>query len=209
MREKVPLHNFIDTRTMLNRRSASEIQGGTAHKYKYYNPAQFCVFADNPDSKNWECVNCPRKISKKATFGKKPVVICNNPSKTTATEPTKIYPVQNAATTVGGVVPRHHRTAPTFGVGFELKKVLARIQIDLPATCTCNTRAMLLNDMGIDEVVKISDKIMSWFEDEAHKRAIYFDHDKARKILDISVRRARKAALKQIKLDAENAKTDG
>lgn len=209
MRKEIPRHNAISTRTMLNRREASDVQGGPAYRYKNYDPAQFCIFADDAESANWECVNCKRQITKKATFGKKPIVMCNNPSKKLATEPEKIQTVVPVPHELGGVVTRNHRTAPRFGVGFELKKVLRRLQIELPPTCVCNSRAMMLNDMGIDEVVKISDKIMVWFEDEAHKRAIYFDHDKAKKILDIAVRRARKAALRQIKIDAENAKADG
>jgi hypothetical protein len=209
MRQKIPPHNQIDTRTMLNRKTAVEEQGGIAYRYKNYNSAQFCVFPDVEESPHWECTNCKRKISKKVTFGKKPIVMCGNPSKQEVTEPEKLQRVVPVPDGLGGVVPRNHRTAPKYGVGFELKKVLRRIKIELPQNCICNSRAMLLNDIGIDEVVKISDKIMGWFEDEAHKRAIYFDHPKAKKILDIAVRRARKAALKHIKEEAENAKTDG
>jgi hypothetical protein len=209
MRQEIQRHNAIDLRTALGRYNASEMQGGRAYRHRNYDPGQFCVYADNPESENWECVNCKRVISKKNTFGNKPIVMCNNVSKALATEPDKLVPVVQAPQEVGGVITRNNRMAPRFGVGFELKKVLRRIQIELPPTCICNSRAMMLNDIGIDEVLKISDKIMVWFEDEAHKRAIYFDHDKAKKILDIAVRRARKASLKQIKIDAENAKTDG
>ena len=204
-----------------------EEQSGIAYRYKPFDPAQFCVFADDFDlalsdasKKNdttpaeekeaeyWKCVNCGRTISKKSAMGNKPIVICHNPSPEFAENAANLEKPQMTPKTTGGVVPRKNRAAPVFGVGFEMKKVLGRLKIDLPATCSCNTRVMMLNDMGIDEVEKIRDKIMVWFEDEAHKRAMYFDHDKANKIIDISIRRAKKQALKYINESAKNANVD-
>lgn len=190
---------------MLERRGASEAQGGPAFRYIAFDPAQFCRFADNDEAKNWECVNCGRQIDKKTTFGNKPVVICNKPAPPSTEEHGAILPVRDTPNETGGVIPRRHRTAPTYGVGFEMRKIFRRLQIELPRGCVCNSRVMLLNDIGIDEVEKMRNKIMGWFEEEASKRALLYDESKATKILDISIRRARKQEYKHTQTNAKKA----
>lgn len=199
------LHNTISVQTMIERKNAEEIQYSVARRYKAFDAAQFCVFAEDKDNKNWECANCGRKIAKKVTFGNKPIVVCARPDTSLAARKENLLKVAPIPKKDEKVVKRRHYTEPTFGVGFELKKILAKLKIELPPNCTCNSRVALLNDVGIDEAEQMRDKVMVWFEDEAHKRAIYFDHAKANKVLDIAIRRAKKAALKEIKKNAENA----
>lgn len=203
MRAEIPRHNIIDQRTAINRRNQTERQSGPAFRYLAFDPAQFCKFADTDESPNWECVLCGRRLDKKLTHGKKPVVVCQNPAPPSPEEHGAILPVVEAPKTLGGIVPRQHRTAPKFGVGFELKKVLRKLAIELPPRCVCNSRAMLLNDVGIDGVEKMRDKVLHWFEEEATKRALPYDATQANKILDISIRRARKEALKHIQANAQ------
>ena len=190
---------------MLDRRASSERQGGPAFRYLAFDPAQFCRFADNDEAANWECVNCGRQIDKQRTFGNKPVVICNKPAEPSTEEHGAILPIRDTPDGSGGVIPRRHRTAPTYGTGFEMRKIFRRLQIELPRGCSCNSRVMLLNDIGIDEVEKMRDKIMGWFEDEANKRALPYDEKKANKILDISMRRARKQELKHKQANLKKA----
>lgn len=205
MKQEIQRQNAISTRTMLERRGASESQGGPAFRYIAFDPAQFCRFADNDEAKNWECVNCGRQIDKKTTFGNKPVVICNKPALPSTEEHGAILPIRDTPNEAGGVIPRRHRTAPTYGVGFEMRKIFRRLQIELPRGCVCNSRVMLLNDIGIDEVEKMRNKIMRWFEEEASKRALPYDESKATKILDISIRRARKQERKHTQTNAKKA----
>jgi hypothetical protein len=190
---------------MLQRRNAEEKQGGPAFKYVAFDNAQFCRFADNDESKNWECVHCGRRIDKKATYGNKPIVICNNPSPDTPEARAALVPVKDTPDEVGGVVARINRAAPKYGVGFELKKIFRFLHIELPRGCVCNARTMMLNDIGIDDVEKMRNKIMLWFQEEANNRALAFDETKANKVLSIAIRRARKAALKHIQQTAKKA----
>jgi len=177
-------------------REQYEVQGGKAYKHRGFHPAQFCSFTESEDKEFWECDRCKRKIRKTSTFGNLPIVVCIDPDVTAATPDEMVEPVRMAPPELGGVIARTHYAAPKYGVGFELKKVLLKLQIDLPPACVCNSRAMMLNEKKINEVEEMRPQIMSWFEDEAHKRAIYFDHAKAGKILDIAIRRAYKAKAK-------------
>jgi hypothetical protein len=198
MQPEIQRHNAIDTRTALNRRNASETQSGPAYRYLAFDPAQFCKFVDDTESPNWECALCGRRIAKKQTFGRKPLVMCLNPAPATPEEQAAVMPVRGEPQQLGGVVARQHRTAPKFGVGFELKKIFRKIDIELPPRCVCNSRVMLLNDIGLDGVEKMRDKVLRWFEDEANKRALPYDETKANKILDMAIRRTKKTALKQL-----------
>lgn len=206
MKNEIQPHNNISVRTMIARKNAVETQSGVAYRARKFDPAQFCMFSADEADKNWQCVNCGRKIAKSVTFGNKPIVMCLHPDAALADNAEDLQPVINNPDEVGGVVTRRNFAAPTFGVGFELKKIFSRMQIELPPSCVCNSRVMMLNDIGIDEVEKMRDKILGWFESEANKRAIYFDVSKANKILDIAIRRAKNAALKEI---AEKAKNNG
>jgi hypothetical protein len=207
MKQEIPRHNQIDQRTMLNRRFGSEVQGGPAFKHVNFHPSQFCTFIDDDNSPNWECARCKRRIGKSRTFGNKPVVVCGLPPIEEATKADGLYPVATALPDAGHVITRMHRTAPKFGVGFELKKIFSRLDVELPPSCVCHSRAMFLNDLSLDEVDGMRDKIMTWFEEEASKRALPFDFNKASKILNIAIRRARKAGLKEIQKNA--AKSNG
>lgn len=191
-------------------REVFEEQSGVAYQYKGgFDPAQFCVFAKTTDEKFWECANCKRKIKTAATFGNVPIVVCLKPDKSAAANPEMVSPVKMSPPHLGGVIERVHRGAPKYGVGFELKKVLLKLQIELPSACVCNSRAMLLNERQIEEVEDMRPQIMSWFEDEAHKRAIYFDQAKANKILDIAIRRGRKAKAKYEAKVAQEQQSNG
>jgi hypothetical protein len=64
----------------------------------------------------------------------------------------------------------------------------------------------LLNEIGIDEVEKMRDKILRWFEEDASKRALAYDDERANKILNIAIRRARKKALRYA---AQNIEENG
>jgi hypothetical protein len=207
MRPEIQRHNQVDQRTMLSRRYATETQGGPAFKHINMHPSQFCAFIDNDESPNWECARCKRQIGKSRTFGNKPVVVCGLPPVHEATEAEGLYPVQALPKENGGVIERVHRTAPKFGVGFELKKIFSRMDVELPPSCVCHSRAMFLNDLSLDEVEGMRDKIMSWFDAEASKRALPFDFDKANKILNMAIRRARKTGLKEMQKTA--AKSNG
>lgn len=191
------------------RREVIEEQGGVAYRYKNFDPAQFCLFSETEDKQFWECANCKRRIRTSATFGNVPIVMCLNPDVRSAENPDMVAPVQMAPAHLGEVVERKPLTAPKYGVGFELKKVLLKLQIELPSTCVCNSRAMLLNERQIEEVEEMRPQIMSWFEDEAHKRAIYFDQVKANKILDIAIRRGHKAKARYEANASQNQSNNG
>jgi hypothetical protein len=203
MKPETQRQNIVSPKASLALRTAIEKQRGAAHRYVPIDPAQYCVFADDED--NWKCERCMRRIDKSLTNGQKPYVICTIPPDGPPKDGHAILPVKEFSGETGVPVKRNHRTAPVFGVGFELKKIFKRMQIELPPACVCNSRVSLLNDIGIDETEKIRDKVLLWFEEEASKRALSYDEEKANKIFKIAVRRARKAALRHIRKNAAQA----
>lgn len=203
MQPETQRQNIISPKAALALRTAVQKQRGTAQRYVPIDPAQYCVFVD--DDSNWKCTRCNRRIGKKLTNGQKPYVICTIPPPGPPKDGHDILDVKEFSGKTGVPVRRVHRTAPVFGVGFELKKIFKRMQIEMPPACVCNSRASLLNDIGIDETEKMRDKVLLWFEEEASKRALAYDEEKANKIFTIAVRRARKAALRHIQKTATQA----
>lgn len=75
-------------------------------------------------------------------------------------------------------------------VGSELKKLLSKIGINATPTCSCNKRARIMDDRGIEWCENNIDVIVDWLREEATKRKLPFI-DMAGRIL---VRRAIKNA---------------
>lgn len=73
-----------------------------------------------------------------------------------------------------------------FGAGTELKKLLAKIGINATPTCSCNKRAQIMDEKGVQWCKDNIDTIVGWLREEAEKRKLPFV-DVAGKLL---VRRA-------------------
>jgi hypothetical protein len=75
-----------------------------------------------------------------------------------------------------------HRSPPGCGPGTELKKMLAKIGITATSTCSCNKRAQVMDDNGIEWCKANTTTIVGWLREEATKRGLPFI-DLAGKIL--------------------------
>lgn len=64
--------------------------------------------------------------------------------------------------------------APEEGPGTELKKMLAKIGITASPTCSCNTRARIMNEKGTQWCRDNLDTIVGWLREEATKRGLPF-----------------------------------
>lgn len=71
---------------------------------------------------------------------------------------------------------------PVGGPGTELKILLENIGIKSTPTCSCNKRAKIMDDNGIDWCETNIDTIVGWLKEEAQKRNLPFI-DLAGKIL--------------------------
>jgi hypothetical protein len=86
------------------------------------------------------------------------------------------------------------------GPGTELKKLLGRIGIKETPTCSCNSRAALMDRNGPDWCQQNRSLIIGWLAEEAAKRKVPFTNlplpfnpAAAGKIVDFAIHRARKA----------------
>lgn len=76
------------------------------------------------------------------------------------------------------------------GAGTELKKLLSWMNIQSTPNCSCNKRAKLMNDKGIDWCKNNLDEICDWLKEESEKRKIPFFKYGAQKLIKLAISRA-------------------
>ena len=76
------------------------------------------------------------------------------------------------------------------GVGTELKKILSLIGITATPNCSCNAKAKMMNEKGIEWCKSNIDVIVSWLKEEANKRNLPFYSFIAKKLVKIAIGRA-------------------
>lgn len=92
-------------------------------------------------------------------------------------------------------IPQHSQkspSAPNKGPGTELKKLLGKIGIKASPSCSCNSRANLMDKNGIEWCENNIDTIIGWLKEEATKRKLPF--------VDFAARLLVKRAIKNAKL---------
>lgn len=155
-----------------------------------------CSYDD--DGLNWFCPRCERRIAKRLTEGDKPISVCNNPNlQDTDIDINGVYPVRAGLTYAGETVERQHRSEPLVGVGHTMLRMFRLFKISVPASCNCMSRLLYLSTIPVDEVKKIEVNVLAWLEEEASKRVIFFEQTKAKKLLQIAYRHAKKAIAKK------------
>ena len=85
--------------------------------------------------------------------------------------------------------------APTHGPGTELKKLLKKVGITASPDCSCNARARLMDERGIEWCEANIDEIVGWLREEATKRGLPFVDMAGRMLVKRAVRNARKATI--------------
>lgn len=78
------------------------------------------------------------------------------------------------------------------GVGTELKKILAAFGIKSNNNCSCNEKAKLLNENGIEWAKQNVEEISSWLEEEAGKRKLPYFKYVGKKLIKLAIHRAEK-----------------
>lgn len=79
------------------------------------------------------------------------------------------------------------------GAGTELKKLLKMIGITSTPNCSCNARAKLMNQNGIQWCKDNIDTIVVWLKEEATKRNLPFFTYGAKKLVKLAISRAEHA----------------
>ena len=83
------------------------------------------------------------------------------------------------------------------GVGTELKKLLKIVGITASPTCSCNARAKTMNINGIQWCEDNKDTILGWLQEEANKRNLLFSSYLATGLVNLAIKKAKKAQNKQ------------
>ena len=81
------------------------------------------------------------------------------------------------------------------GAGTELKKLLSFIGINSVPNCSCNARARVMNENGIQWCKDNKEEILSWMKEESDKRGLPFLKFGAKRILNYAIHRAEKKGI--------------
>jgi hypothetical protein len=87
--------------------------------------------------------------------------------------------------------------APTHGPGTELKKMLSKIGIKASPTCSCNTRARIMDEKGVQWCRDNVDTVVGWLREEATKRGLPFVDMAGKLLVKRAISLAEKAEKKQ------------
>lgn len=79
------------------------------------------------------------------------------------------------------------------GPGTELKKLLKKVGIEATPTCSCNARACLMDERGIEWCENNLDEIVGWLREEATKRKLPFVDMAGRMLVRRAIRNAKRA----------------
>ena len=88
----------------------------------------------------------------------------------------------------------YKRQCKAHGVGYHLKRLLARILLLGRAGCGCNAHAAEMDRNGPDWCADNIDMIVGWMRAEAKKRKLPFSVRGARLLVRVAIRNARRDA---------------
>jgi hypothetical protein len=94
------------------------------------------------------------------------------------------------------------------GAGTELKKLLSKVGIKSTPTCSCNKRAEVMDQQGIQWCKDNVDKIVGWLREEATKRRLPFIDMAGKLIVNRAISMAEKAEKKYRQTTAEEEQQD-
>ena len=78
------------------------------------------------------------------------------------------------------------------GAGTQLKKLLAKVGIKSTEGCSCNNRARIMNEKGIEWCEQNVDEIVKWLGEEAGRRKLPFLDFPARMLVTRAIKLAKK-----------------
>jgi hypothetical protein len=82
------------------------------------------------------------------------------------------------------------------GVGTELKALLSKVGITASPTCSCNTKAEIMNRQGISWCEENVETICDWLQEEATKRKLPFVRLAGKALIHVAIRRAKRGTNK-------------
>lgn len=82
----------------------------------------------------------------------------------------------------------------TYGAGTELKKLLKTVGITASPGCSCNKRAAIMDERGVEWCEQNVDEIVGWLREEATKRKLPFVDFAGRTLVKLAIRRAKKGS---------------
>lgn len=95
------------------------------------------------------------------------------------------------------------------GPGTELKKLLAKIGIKATPTCSCNKRAQVMDEKGVQWCKDNIDTIVGWLREEATKRKLPFVDMAGKMLVKRAISLAEKAEKKRLATEEQKQSQDG
>ena len=134
------------------------------------------------------CGCCPEGWSCCSATG---AIMCYPPGMACTTpDPFSSMPISNEEVFGSSQPNATHQVDIGQGVGTELKKILGFIGITSTPNCSCNAKAKIMNEKGVEWCKNNIDVIVSWLKEEASKRNLPFYSFIAKKLVKIAIGRA-------------------
>lgn len=132
-----------------------------------------CAIAN--DMACFQCAQCGKQLAVAKTVASRlPELVQTFPEcpRGAAASSTENAPA-SAPAPVKPAQPAPYVWDPT-GAGTQLKKLLAKVGIKSTENCSCNARARLMNERGIEWCEQNIKEIVGWLKEEAAKRKLPF-----------------------------------
>lgn len=95
------------------------------------------------------------------------------------------------------------------GPGTELKKMLSKIGIKASPTCSCNKRAQIMDEKGVQWCKDNIEMIVGWLREEAEKRKLPFVDMAGRLLVKRAISLAEKAEKKRLAAQEQDQSQNG
>lgn len=122
---------------------------------KPHKDLSYCKFVLDENNKKWICTICNNFISQQLVGDNPPYAICRKSK-------------------ISFVNKKNVLESPASGVGTALKGLLNKIGIKATPNCSCNKRAKIMDQNGIEWCENNIDIILGWLKEEAVKRKLPF-----------------------------------
>ena len=83
--------------------------------------------------------------------------------------------------------------APAIGVGTRLERMLKRLNVELPADCSCRARIDIMNSNGPAWCRDNKREIVGWMKEDADRRGVQFVQFAARALVERAIMATRRS----------------
>lgn len=152
-------------------------------KDKYYK-VRYCRFTEHENQ--WKCERCQIFISKNIAQNTPPHCVCRLQDLDSIGVQSEPIPGQKT------VVRQNLFDVKKIGPGTMLKNILSTFGIKATAGCSCNAKANIMDEKGIEWCENNIDTIVGWLREESQKRGLPFVNSLGKLLVKKAIKNAKR-----------------